>query len=591
MIEITPRELNNQLCSQIETVLPFLLPGGKKKGHEFVAGSLAGDEGKSLAVRMVGGKAGVWSDFASGDSGGDLLDLWQAVRQISFIETLEQVKGYLGISLEKPVFAAEKKYTKPKKPQIKSPSAKMYEWFRKRQISKRTVDTLKIAEQKGAICFPYLSPQGELELCKYRALAEKKFWSNENPIPCLFGWQAITDNHRNVVIVEGEIDCASFWEKGIAALSIPKGAGSGEKQSWIDYEYDRLARFDEIFVCMDGDKAGQEAKNEILKRLGRDRCKVVDLHVYKDPNDVIMAGDDLQVFLDNAKTEDPKELCQLSEFHDDILKQLNTDFEDIPGLKLPWDKSYSEVKLRPAETTVWAGINSHGKSCLLSHVIVDGIAQGERFCVASMEMPSINFGGQMYSQTGWYKGSGKKINNALYDFVTNGVWVFNSYGTAKAERILDVFEYAKKRYGINHFVIDSLAKCGFAEDDYNNQKGFVDLLVDFALKHSVHVHIVVHVRKSGDENKIPGKFDIKGTGAIVDMVSNAFIVWRNKEKEAKREQGGTFNTQDPDAVLNCVKQRQTGVEPMYNLWFNPLSRQYLGRCSDPDKQYLFPEGA
>ena len=587
MIEITPRELNAQLNSQIETILSYLLPGGKRRGHEFVAGSLAGDEGKSLAVRVTGGKAGVWSDFANGESGGDLLDLWMATRQISFTETLDQVKEYLGISLEKPKFTEKKRYKKPAKPEIEKPSEQMFKWFSKRLISRNTVEKLKIAEKNGAICFPYISPGGELELCKYRALAEKKFWSNEDPIPCLFGWQAISDNERNVVIVEGEVDCASFWEKGIAALSIPKGAGSGEKQSWIEYEYDRLARFDEIFICMDSDKAGKEAKNEIIKRLGRDRCKIVDLHVYKDPNEVIMAGDDLQAFLDGAKTEDPEELCQLSDFHDDIMKELNMEFEDIPGISLPWSKSRSEVKLRPAETTIWAGINSHGKSCLLSHVMVDGVSQGEKFCVASMEMPAAKFGKQFYEQSGCYKKCGQRTSDAAKDFANGGVWIFNSYGTAKAKRIIEVFRYAKKRYGIAHFVVDSLSKCGFEEDDYNSQKGFVDLLVDFALEHNVHVHIVVHVRKGSDESKIPGKFDIKGTGAIVDMASNAFIVWRNKEKEQKREEGITFNTVDPDTVLNCVKQRQTGVEPMYNLWYSPISGQYLERCGDPDKQYLY----
>ena len=39
------------------------------------------------------------------------------------------------------------------------------------------------------------------------------------------------------------------------------------------------------------------------------------------------------------------------------------------------------------------------------------------------------------------------------------------------------------------------------------------------------------IRKLQDETKIPGKFDVKGTGAITDMVHNVFIWWRNKPKE------------------------------------------------------------
>jgi len=435
--------------------------------------------------------------------------------------------------------------------------------------------------------FPYISPEEELELLKYRAIDEKKFWSNQDPIPCLFGWQAVEDNVRDIVITEGEIDCLSFWEKGIPALSIPKGAGSGEKQSWISYEYDRLKRFDKIYICMDGDKSGEEANIEIIERLGRDRCLIVDLHIYKDANEVICAGDDLQVFVDNARTRDPEELCQLSDFHDEILKELQFGIADAPGMRLPWSKSHEEVKLRPSETTVWAGINSHGKSVLVSNVIVDGLSQGEKFCVASMEMPAVSFGNELYRQVGWCHSPGSVMKDNLFDFVDNGLWIFNSYGTSKAVKILEVFDYARKRYGITQFVIDSLAKCGFDEDDYNSQKMLVDRLVDFALENNVHVHLVVHVRKQANEDSIPGKFDVKGTGAIIDMVSNSFVVWRNKPKEMTAKEGGHVKDSDPDTVLNCVKQRKTGVEPMYNLWFDKHSRQYLGHRDDMPKQYIF----
>ena len=55
-------------------------------------------------------------------------------------------------------------------------------------------------------------------------------------------------------------------------------------------------------------------------------------------------------------------------------------------------------------------------------------------------------------------------------FLGNQVWLFEAYGTTKASRIMEVFRYARKRYGVTHFVVDSLAKCGFGEDDYNGQK-------------------------------------------------------------------------------------------------------------------------
>ena len=66
------------LAAQAPTLAAELLPGGRREGHEWRAGSLAGESGRSLAVHLSGVRAGVWADFASGEAG-DALDLVAAV--------------------------------------------------------------------------------------------------------------------------------------------------------------------------------------------------------------------------------------------------------------------------------------------------------------------------------------------------------------------------------------------------------------------------------------------------------------------------------------------------------------------------------
>lgn len=588
---MTPREINEMLVGQIESILPYLLPNGIKRGNEWVVGSPEGEPGKSTSIRMSGGKAGVWCDFADAGRGGDLLDLWCQAKGISFVDALKEAKAYLGIEDDKPKFyRKKKKYKKPQKVKVEHCRKQEITFFAGRGISESTVKTFKIGSGNDAIAFPYISPCGELELVKYRAISEKKFWSNEAPIPCLFGWQAISDNDKDVVICEGEIDALTFFEQGIVALSVPKGAGAGGKQDWIEYEFERLERFANVFICMDMDDAGRQAVTEIIDRLGRHRCKVVDLHCfgteYGDPNEVHMSGAKLRPYLERAVTYDPEELVRLVDFHDEILADLNCDIETAKGLFLPWSKSRQDVKLFPGGVTVWAGINGHGKSLVVSHVIADGVSQGEKFCVASMEMPPADFGSKLYRQLGWYRGCRPELTSGISEFVNGGIWLFNSYGTAKADKILSVFHYARKRYGITQFVIDSLAKCGFSEDDYSGQKGYVDRLMDFALESKIHIHLVCHVRKQGDESTIPNKFSIKGTGAIIDMVNNAFIVWRNKEKETKRSQGIHVSESDPDVVIDCVKQKKTGKEPRFAMWFHKPSHQFVENFNSEPRTYI-----
>lgn len=78
-------------------VLRHLLPGGRLQGHEYYAGSLRGEAGKSLKVN-INGKGCVWSDFATGEKGADLLDLWAQTRcRGSVSDAMREAADWLGI--------------------------------------------------------------------------------------------------------------------------------------------------------------------------------------------------------------------------------------------------------------------------------------------------------------------------------------------------------------------------------------------------------------------------------------------------------------------------------------------------------------
>lgn len=585
---MTPGELNRVLSGMAESVAMHLLPNGRREGRSWCVGSVNGEKGQSLRVCISGAKQGVWSDFSSNGKGGDLLSLWGQVRGISFVETLREAKEFAGVVDDEPQFYPRKKRRMQiQKPKCEKPKNTVMDWFNGRGVFEKALSAYKVGQQGSTIVFPFISPENELELVKYRDLdaernsGKKKIWSNSDPEYHLWGWQAISDDDRIVVICEGEIDALSWYMQGFPALSVPQGAGSGDKQdAWIKNDYDRLQRFETIYVSMDMDKAGEEAIPQIVSRLGADRCRVVSLDGYKDGNEAHASGELLGKYIESAKTRDPDELKQLSAYHDEIMSEFQG--TAIVGMRLPWEKTHRDIRLRPSEISVWAGINSHGKSIALSHVCVDGVAQGERFCIASMEMKPRKLGRKMYQQILGFDNPSDADGMKAVEFLTDHVWMFEAYGTTKAERVLEVFAYARKRYGVTHFIVDSLAKCGFGEDDYNGQKAFVDRLMEFAGEHDVHVHLVVHMRKRDDENKIPGKMDIKGTGAITDMVHNVFIWWRNKPKEEDNKPQYDF-----DAALNCVKQRETGVEPLLGFYWHGESCQFLNSEYDPPKEYVY----
>lgn len=231
-----------------------------------------------------------------------------------------------------------------------------------------------------------------------------------------------------------------------------------------------------------------------------------------------------------------------------------------------------KFELRPGELTIWAGVNGHGKTTLLSQVMLNVMQAGDRVCMASMEMKPAETMAKMTRQAA---GTGSPAVQYIRDFHrwTDGrLWIYDHLGRLATKRALAVATYARKELQIDHVVIDSLMKCGIGVDDLTGQKDFVDGLCTIARDTGVHIHLVAHMRKGENERMAPGKFDVKGAGEVTDLVDNLVILWKNMRK------GGTEEAQastDPDAYMRVAKQRHHPWEGSIGLWFDPGSQQLL----------------
>lgn len=573
------REISQLLSDRALDVAEYLLPGGKKRGPEWRAGSVGGESGGSLGVHLSGNKAGIWSDFASGEKG-DLLDLWRLSRGCNLSQALQEAADYLGVKVDQ-TFRERRTYAKPNRPEsARAPVGNVMRWLTEtRKLSQDAIKAYRVAELGDYAVFPHLR-DGELCNFKRRHYANKKDMRVEAGCEqMLFGWQAIDENAREVVICEGELDAMALWDYGFPALSVFSGA---KNMAWVDNEYNALERFSTIYICFDNDEIGIEGRDKLVERLGIERCKVVTLPE-KDANECLMLGRakaEIDKAFAEARTMDPAELKSPTDFRGAILHRFFPANEEEPGTKLPWDKTHRIIRLRPSELSIWTGINGHGKSLLLSHVMLDAMKRGERVCIASFELKGDLMLHRMLRQlVGSKTAPHQEINRAI-DWLHERLWVFDYLGTARGDRVLEVFSYARKRYGINHFVIDSLLKIGIAEDDYNGQKAFVERLCDFKNMHDCHVSLVAHSRKGEGENKAPGKMDVRGAGAITDLADSCFSVWRNKLKEE-----GKPTDVEWDAVLRCDKQRNGEWEGSVGLYFDRDSNQYLESEHDFAKRF------
>lgn len=80
--------LASRLLDRAERLVSQWLSGGKKVGHEWQCGNLAGEAGKSCSVNLNTGR---WADFATGEKGGDLTSLYAAIHGIAPLEAARQL--------------------------------------------------------------------------------------------------------------------------------------------------------------------------------------------------------------------------------------------------------------------------------------------------------------------------------------------------------------------------------------------------------------------------------------------------------------------------------------------------------------------
>jgi hypothetical protein len=93
------RDIKAALNERAEEFARFLFPAGRKIGNEWKVGSLSGQRGDSLSICIAGSKAGVFCDFATGESGDNLIELYAQGYRIEFAEALRACRDWLGVSV------------------------------------------------------------------------------------------------------------------------------------------------------------------------------------------------------------------------------------------------------------------------------------------------------------------------------------------------------------------------------------------------------------------------------------------------------------------------------------------------------------
>ena len=296
---MTFQELNQALIPSAETLCAQLLPGGTRKGREWLAGSTAGEKGQSLHVVLEGARAGRWKDFSS-DEGGDLLNLIEKAKGTDAKGAAEFARSFLGL----PPWAPDKDAAPVFNP--------LRHGFKRREETEWRYGTAAWTYRDAtgapaAWVVRFDLPDGKKEIMPIRMVDGKPRWkgytrAEKRPLYNLDKITARPD--APVLVVEGEktADAAAKLFPGYVATTFMGGIENVRNTDWNPL----LERATPVVLWADADKPGRKAMAYLAQLIeGSKRVKTTDLPEKWDLADPAPEGIDLNAKLDLAIIEDP----------------------------------------------------------------------------------------------------------------------------------------------------------------------------------------------------------------------------------------------------------------------------------------------
>lgn len=495
-----------------------------------------------------------------------------------------------------------KVFTRPKITNRTELTGKALEWFLGRGISQGVLNKLGVYSStefmpqtgcdRTVVCFPYYLDE-QLVNIKFRDAA-KNFKLVKDAELIFYNINALKDS-KEIIIVEGEIDCLSYIEAGIDnCISVPNGA-SAKNLAYLDNYVDLFDGLEKIYLATDNDLHGFELREELIRRLGAEKCFVVNFGDFKDANEYLVNKGKIALAqtITNA-TEVPVEgVIKLQSHYDDIYSMFISGAETGFGIGI--EEIDKAVTWETGRLAVFTGIPSHGKSEFVDYICTRlNLIHGWKVGYFSPENYPVKY---HYSKLA-SKISGKKFEKGYisreeydrtFDYISNNFYFIYPEEDMSVDNVLAKAKHLVRRYGIRVMVFDPYNKIehmrdrGETETEYISR--FLDRMIMFGKRHNVLVFLVAHPRKmekaaNGAYIK-PTLYDINGSANFYNKADYGISIYRD------------FNTNKTTASFLKVKFKHLGDGGDVELKYNYINGRYENIDSEfrewSDKSYLDKE--
>ena len=502
-----------------------------------------------------------------------------------------------GVSMDepnKPTYAPPRKAYKPAETKISKPTDPVSEYLKLRGISEETASKYGIgSDENGNIVFPFYRTADDYvektpTFVKFRPArkiqkGERKMWREADTEPILFGLHLCDRKRKTLYICEGEFDCLSFFQVTQGVLNIVSVPSGAEDFTWIETCEEELKQYDTLAVIGDSDAAGRKMATSIELKFPDKTVMLPNYDLYqgcKDTNEIVFRRGETALceVIKSMQAKPVEGLINISDITPLDYSKIGRTISGIPLL----DKITGGMF--DGDLSIWTGKRGEGKSTLLNQIGVNAIEQGKNVCVYSGEVPKERFKYQIMLCAAGYSNikpitdnlTGREIfvinpsaEAAIDKWLDHRLWVYDNDLTETDERehIISIFTSAYRRYDCRVFIVDNLMTISAgakANEVMHIQADFVIRLRKFANKYGVHVHCVVHPRKT--VGAVSDSDDVSGLGIITNIACNVFDLHRLSDSDREKNKC--------DAVLNVFKNRAFGERGIIKLMYDDQSRQF-----------------
>lgn len=471
---------------------------------------------------------------------------------------------------ERPMPTPSKILTKPNElPQLRRKiEAANFAPITERAFDAQTTAKFKvIKDSDGNIIMPYYDPEEPtiVVAAKVRTPDKKFFIHGDIKKAGLFGQSLFGKGGKYITIVEGELDALAVRQMmgDYPVVSIKNGAASALKDCQDQYEW--LDSFENIIVCFDSDKPGQDAAKKVcslfagkaksMKLELKDACEYCAKARFKDFKDSFWNAD---VFVPdgivNAK---------------DMWEEVNQPIQ-FPDASYPW-KALNEITygVRRAElVTITAG-SGLGKSQFVREIFwhilnkkpdlrIGGLFLEETKRKTLLSIMSMAINKLLHLPKFVWSDDGEiedaqpscdedELIEAFKQTAAGGrVFLFDHFGSTDADNIVGKCRYMIKALGVDVVFVDHISIIVSAQSNGDERKAIDEIMTKLRMlvqETDCMMFLVSHLKrpdgKGHEEGAATSLAQLRGSGSIAQLSDMVIGLERDAQHEEEIERNTT----------------------------------------------------